>query len=135
MSTKIAHQGHVVKEKYERSDLFRRQDNKYTFYDLWDEFYNRRDRKQRILGWVMMILVAVESVFLFIQAGRGFSTKSAEDIDLAAFVILLVINILWIFYGWFVLRDLPVVVSGFLYSVGAILVLVTAILYGSGETV
>ncbi len=93
-------------------------------------YMEKPTRKDQVLAWIMLTLVFVEASFLFIQAAKGFTSKSAEDVDLTAFIILLVTNVGWFIYGMVVLRDLPVIVSGFLYSIGAVLVIVTVVLYG-----
>lgn len=112
-----------------KEELFKTSE-KLTFKSFWERNMTKETRKETIFSWLMLVLVVVEATFLFLQAGKGFSSKSAEDVDLAAFVILLVTNIMWLLYGTIVLKDLPVMVSGFLYSVGAILVIVTVIMYG-----
>jgi len=99
--------------------------------DIWEKFQHKGEsRQQRIGAWLMVVMVLVESSFLFIQAGKGFRTKSAKDVDLAAFIILLMTNMFWVYYGYTVIRDLPVLISGLLYTLGSVLVIVTIALYG-----
>lgn len=78
----------------------------------------------------MLALVVVEASFLYLQAARGYQTMSAADVDLTAFVLLLITSVVWILYGWFVVKDLPVIVSGILYTVGTSLVLATIVQHG-----
>lgn len=104
-----------------------------TAKDVWHEFMDKPTKTQRIFAWCMIVLVLVESSFLFIQAGKCFVTKSAKDIDLLAFCILLASNVLWTLYGAFVLHDLPLILSGVTYCIGAILVIVAYMLYNDPQ--
>lgn len=117
-----------LKRSYSRKDLFTN-----TYEDRWwdvQTYFKSKTRRDRIASYIMMVLVIVEASFLFIQAGRGFETQSAEDIDLVAFIILLLTNVAWMAYAFFVIHDFPVLLSGLLYTIGAALVLVTVALYG-----
>ena len=82
---------------------------------------------------LMLILLTVEASFLYIQAGKAFRTMSAEDLDLASFIILLITNIAWIFYGYFIVQDIPLMVSGALYAIGAVLILIVIFMYGDED--
>lgn len=82
----------------------------------------------------MMVLLTIEASFLFIQAAKSFKTQSVNDLDLTAFIILLVTNIAWLFYGYAVVYDFPLMLSGGLYSVGAILVIVAILLYRTDDS-
>lgn len=118
-----------LKEDFSRKALYTN-----TYEERWWDvhtYFKNKTKRDRIASAIMMILVVVESTFLFIQAAHGFETQSAEDVDLAAFIILLVTNIAWMAYGFFVIHDFPVLLSGFLYTVGAVLVIITVILYGN----
>lgn len=91
----------------------------------------KTSKKETAFAWCMLILVFVESSFLFLQAGKSFQNKEAGDLDLPAFCILLFANVCWVFYAAFVVYDLPLLLSGCTYVVGSILILVTIILYGN----
>ena len=81
------------------------------------------------LGYIMMVLAIVESSFLFIQAEKLFRTKEADDLSGAAWWLLLVINFLWAIYGWG-MKNWALMISGILYVIGAVLVIVAIYLYG-----
>ena len=88
-------------------------------------------KAKKIMSWVFIIIVCVESVFLYLQAIKGFRTKSAEDVDRTAFFILLVTNVFWMLYALIILQgDLAIFVSGTLYVIGSSLILTTSYLYG-----
>lgn len=130
---KLIRQHKTMKSHLTRKELFDvRNVTEVSQKKFWqmDAYMHKQNRKERIFMWTMLILVLVESAFLFLQAGKGFSTKSAKDVDLSAFILLLVTNVAWFLYGIFILKDLPVIISGFLYIIGSILIIVTIALYG-----
>jgi len=136
-SAKFVRHRQLSKEHLSRKELFDYHEcdahSRQSVWN-WNTYMKKKSKKERIFAWAMMVLVLVESVFLFLQAGKGFHTKSTEDIDLAAFILLLISNIMWLLYGFFVLQDLPVILSGFLYTIGSILVIVTIVLYGGNKS-
>ena len=77
----------------------------------------------------MIVVVIVESSFLFIQAGKAFRSKSTSDLELSAFLILLVASILWVIYGWWLLKDATLIFSSSMFVIGSILVIVAIFLY------
>lgn len=92
---------------------------------------NISTRTQRWLSWLFVICVCVEASFLVFQNVHVYRTKSAQDIDLTAFIILLVTNVFWMIYALTVLHgDLAVFVSGILYTIGSSSLIVAKVLYG-----
>lgn len=82
------------------------------------------------MSWIFLFMVVAESSFLAFQAYKSFKTKSAGDIDRTAFFILLITNIFWMFYAIVILQgDVPILVSGALYTIGASLILTASFLY------
>lgn len=82
----------------------------------------------------MIILLMIEASFLFIQAAKSFQTKSVNDLNLAAFIILLVTNVAWGLYSVFILHtDVPLLLSAVLYVVGSALVIVAIVLYREND--
>lgn len=137
-SSKVTRHRLVTKDHLPRKELFEDHNggtNPHSRQNAWkwSSFMEKKTKKERVFAWLMLFLVIGESSFLFIQAAKGFSSKSTEDVDLVAFIVLLVSNIMWLLYGTFVLRDLPVMLSGVLYTIGAILVIITIALYGNNQ--
>jgi uncharacterized protein with PQ loop repeat len=87
------------------------------------------DKWKIVFAWTMVFVAIFESSFLFMQAAKGFNTKSSNDLDLTAFIIVLVTNLMWFVYGTFVLKDVSIAISGLLYSIGAILVIIVIFIY------
>ena len=86
---------------------------------------------QRWLSWLFVLCVCVEGSFLVFQNIHVYRTKSAGDIDLTAFVILLVTNVFWMAYALTVLHgDLAVFVSGVIYTIGSSMLIAAKLLYG-----
>ena len=76
----------------------------------------------------------MEGSFLVFQNIHVYRTKSAGDIDLTAFVILLVTNVFWMAYALTVLHgDLAVFVSGVIYTIGSSMLIAAKLLYGYEE--
>lgn len=100
--------------------------------EWWKEYTDKyKDNpKKKYFSWIFLIMIVIESLFLFLQAGKLFASQSAKDIDLTAFIILCVVNALWVVYGLWISGDLPIVISGILYVIGSILIIVCVILYG-----
>ncbi len=92
---------------------------------------NDYDCKYKYYFAIIMILVAVgEASFLYVQAEQNYRTKSAKDISRTSVSILLTTSFLWIMYSFFVTHDSAIFVSGVLYFIGAIVLLVASLLYG-----
>ena len=81
----------------------------------------------------MTFIAFAEVTFLIIQGSTIYRRKSARDVDLSAFLILLGVNLAWMAYGKFIVHDTPLFLSGISYSIGAIFVIVGIIIYGDGE--
>ena len=64
----------------------------------------------------------------YIQAWKIFTTKSAEDISLIAYIICLVLLIHWLIYG-IVIKDKVIILAETLGVIGAILVIFGTVLY------
>ena len=94
----------------------------------WD--FNGRPWYKSWEIWFMVVVGMLDSAFLFIQAGKSFSERSAQDLSMPAFLLLVVTSIIWIVWS-VVVKEIPVLVSGLLQNVGAITVLVAIFLYGS----
>lgn len=86
-------------------------------------------KTQRIYAYIMLVLVFVESSFLFLQAGKAYRTKSTADLDLTAFIILLISNVMWIVYAFWLIKDRTLMISAILYVIGAILIIVAILMY------
>jgi uncharacterized protein with PQ loop repeat len=76
-----------------------------------------------------IIFVIIESSFLFWQFQKIVSNKSAKDVSLPAFVILLLSNIVWLVYS-LILGSWGILLSGILYIVGTSMVIGAHIYYG-----
>jgi uncharacterized protein with PQ loop repeat len=120
----------TTKDHPDREELYEVHTDSEKSSNWWKTYMNKYEGKQRMFAWVMVILVIAESSFLFLQAGKGFATKSAKDVDLAAYIVLTVFNVIWFLYGVFVVKDFPIILSAVLFFIGCVLVLVTIGLYG-----
>lgn len=85
------------------------------------------------LSIIFLIIIIIESSFLYWQFGTIVHNESAKDISLVSFSILLVSNIFWLLMGVLVIGSVPICVSGGLYIVGASLIIGARIHYGDGE--
>ncbi|MEW6281656.1 MAG: SemiSWEET family transporter [Candidatus Eremiobacterota bacterium] len=63
------------------------------------------------------------------QIVQIFSTRSAEDVSITAWVGFSLYSAFWVLYGW-VHRDLPLTLANLLWTVLQLMVLAGAILYG-----
>ena len=64
----------------------------------------------------------------YIQAWKIFTTRSAEDISITAYIVCLVLLLHWLVYG-IMIKDRIIILAETLGIVGTILVLVGAALY------
>jgi len=64
----------------------------------------------------------------YIQAWKIFTTKSAEDISLAAYIICLILLIHWLIYG-IITKDKVIITAEILGIIGATLVITGTIIY------
>jgi len=68
------------------------------------------------------------SLTYYIQAYKIFVTKSAKDITLLGYLISTFTSINWLIYGWSI-QDNPLISSGGISLVGALLVVTGIIKY------
>jgi uncharacterized protein with PQ loop repeat len=87
-------------------------------------------RNKRWLSIAFIAAVVAEASFLLVQDIKVFRTKSAKDISLAAVIILIVTNILWIAAALLILRDYGVLLSGILYVGFGSALLAGVVMYG-----
>lgn len=88
------------------------------------------DHRKAFFQRFMILVAIIESSFLFLQAAKGFRTKSTEDIDISSMAIVFFVSITWFYYGYAIMKDRALMLSGTLNSIGSTLVLVTIFLYG-----
>ena len=65
------------------------------------------------------------------QAYKIFKRKSAKDISLLTFSILLIGSIIWVLYG-IEIRNFPLIISNTFGAVGVALVVIGWVIYGGG---
>lgn len=63
-----------------------------------------------ISGIVATLAPVVNSIQLFPQLYKTFSTKSVRDLSVYSLLLLLTTNLLWFLHGYFIL-DIPLLVS------------------------
>ena len=86
------------------------------------------DNKKYIFTIYMSWVVNLGQSMHYIQAWKIFTTKSAEDISLIAYIICLVLLIHWLIYG-IVIKDKVIILAETLGVIGAILVIFGTVLY------
>lgn len=94
---------------------------------------NWSNRTKLVVGILFLIFVVTEASFLFWQFGEIIQKKSAKDISLIAFSILLGANVIWVLYALFIVGSTPILVSGLLYVVGCVMIIAATIYYGDGS--
>jgi uncharacterized protein with PQ loop repeat len=77
----------------------------------------------------MLLCAILDSAFVYIQAVGNFTSKSACDVSMPAFVLLTCTSLAWVAWGWHI-RDVPTTVAGGLTAVGALAVVVGIVVYG-----
>ena len=86
------------------------------------------DNKKYIFTIYMSWVVNLGQSMHYIQAWKIFTTKSAEDISLIAYIICLVLLIHWLIYG-IVIKDKVIILAETLGVIGAILVIFGTVIY------
>ena len=84
--------------------------------------------KKYIFTIYMSWVVNLGQSMHYIQAWKIFTTKSAEDISLIAYIICLVLLIHWLIYG-IVIKDKVIILAETLGVIGAILVIFGTVIY------
>lgn len=84
---------------------------------------------RKTISWLFFISVLVEASFLIVQVVKTYRTKSAKDLSLTSYIILLVTNSVWIFAAIFVLKSYAVLASGVLYVSMSILLIIAITMY------
>ena len=80
----------------------------------------------------MVIWSVVSQCFLFLQAIEIFQQKNAAGVSLAAFILYQVSNIVWFYYGFYILAapNVPIIASSVVSFLLVIVILVGIGIYG-----
>jgi uncharacterized protein with PQ loop repeat len=84
---------------------------------------------------LFLCFVVMESSYLYYQFGVIVRNKSAKDVSLVAFVMLAVANFFWVLYALFLSGNVPILVSGILTMIGALLNVGGRLYYKDGKSV
>jgi len=84
--------------------------------------------KKQLFTLYMSWVVNLGQSMHYIQAWKIFTTKSAEDISLIAYIICLILLIHWLIYG-IITKDKVIITAETLGIIGATLVIIGTIIY------
>jgi MtN3 and saliva related transmembrane protein len=84
--------------------------------------------KRRLFNLYMSCIFNLGQSTHYIQAWKIFTTESAEDISLMAYIICLILLIHWVIYG-IVTKNKVIIIAEILGITGAILVITGTIIY------
>lgn len=84
--------------------------------------------KKQLFTLYMSWVVNLGQSMHYIQAWKIFTTKSAEDISLIAYIICLILLTHWLVYG-IITRDKVIITAETLGIVGTTLVIIGTIIY------
>jgi len=76
------------------------------------------------MSWVVCLGQSMH----YIQAWKIYTTRSAEDISLPAYIICLILLVHWLVYG-IVVKDRVIVMAEILGVIGSTLVIIGTIIY------
>ena len=79
----------------------------------------------------MYIWCLASCVWLLLQAIKIYETQEAEGVSLAAFILVLIGNIIWFIYAFWVLaeRNYVIVLNSVINSIMSVIVIVGIVLY------
>jgi uncharacterized protein with PQ loop repeat len=66
----------------------------------------------------MLLVVLVESMFLVLQAAKSYASKSVNDLSAPSYLVFLFTGVMWLAWGAHT-RDVPLVASGVMQTVGS----------------
>jgi MtN3 and saliva related transmembrane protein len=84
--------------------------------------------KKQLFTLYMSWVVNLGQSMHYIQAWKIFTTKSAEDISLTAYIICLILLIHWLIYG-IITKDKVIITAETLGIIGTTLVITGTIIY------
>ncbi len=84
--------------------------------------------KQKLFKTYIMIVSNMGQSMHFIQAWKIFTTKSAEDISIAAYIVCLILILHWFAYGVF-LKDKLIMTAETIGIIGVSCVLTGIVMY------
>ena len=84
--------------------------------------------KKKLFTLYMSWVVNLGQSMHYIQAWKIFTTESAEDISLIAYIICLILLIHWLIYG-IITKDKVIITAETLGIIGATLVITGTIIY------
>ena len=70
----------------------------------------------------MLLVVAVESMFLVLQAIKSYGSKSVDDLSTPSYFVFLFTGVMWLAWGARS-RDVPLVAAGLMQTAGSAVVL------------
>ena len=76
----------------------------------------------------MYFIAILGSIFLYIQAYKIYEKKSANDISILAFSIVVFVSLNWLIYGY-ILDKKVLIVSSILGAIGASIILYLCYIY------
>ena len=78
------------------------------------------------ISYVFIAAVLAEASWLAIQLHKTYKTKSTEDLSLESVIIIVVSNVVWIFYA-LALRNGGILLSGILYVILSTLLMINVL--------
>ncbi|MDR0329130.1 MAG: hypothetical protein LBH99_00385 [Rickettsia sp.] len=78
----------------------------------------------------MIFAGMMEQYLFYIQAYKIFTTKSADDLSLDDFLVIIIITLSWLIYG-IIHHNVTIIVAQIFGLVGMIMVVIGILLYAS----
>jgi len=76
----------------------------------------------------MYFIAILGAVFLYVQAYKIYDKKSADDISVLAFSLVVFVSLNWLLYGY-VLNKKAIILSSILGLIGSIIILYLSYIY------
>lgn len=96
------------------------------------ELVEKNKEKSKLIVFLdkYMAIVGVLGQYLFFtQAYKIFTTKSAKDLSLDGFLVIMIATLSWLFYG-IVHKSLPIIAAQICAIIGMIAVIIGIFMYG-----
>lgn len=90
----------------------------------------KNKKYKRAFVYFFLLIVILESAWVWVQGIQSWSTQSTEDVSLVSLIIVTFTNTIWLLYALLIVPETPILVSAILVLTGAIIALTAKITYG-----
>ena len=86
------------------------------------------NRVKYLYSIYILIIGTIGQLAPYLQAYKTFTTESAGDLSIPAYVVVFISIVSWLLYGVFI-KDYPLIISNIVGFIGTVIVIIGIIIY------